>query len=206
MIQGSEEWKRARAGKVTASRVADIMATIKSGEAVSVANYRAELVVERLTGQPYHSMFANAAMRWGTESEPLARAAYEAESGLLVQECGLIDHPEIAMSAASPDGLVGDDGLIEIKCPDTKTHIECLLDGKPPVKYLHQMTWQIACTRRAWCDFVTYDPRMPSALQMRIMRWQPEPSIVHMLEARVAGFLKTVDDLESRLRAIGENG
>lgn len=133
-----------RCGKVTASRMADVMATIKTGEAASRANYRAELVAQRLTGQ-LKAGFTNAAMQWGTDTEPFARAAYEIKYGTIVEEVGFIPHPTIMMSGASPDGLVGTGGMIEIKCPNTATHIAFLLDGKIPMKYQLQMAWQMAC-------------------------------------------------------------
>ena len=151
VIQGSPEWFAQRLGKVTASRLADVMAKGKgSAEAATRATYRAELVAERLTGKAAEG-FTNAAMKWGTECEPLARAAYEAEYGLLVTETGMVSHQRIPMSGASPDGFVSIDGLIEIKCPETKGHIDTILSGEAPTKYIPQMQWQMACTGRAWC-------------------------------------------------------
>ena len=162
--QGSPEWFAQRCGKATASRISDIVAKTKSGYSTSRANYMAQLVVERMTNQVAES-YTNAAMEWGTEQEPFARAAYEGKTGILVDEVGAIDHPTILKSAASPDGLVVDKdnaslGCLEIKCPNTAQHISTLLGEEVAKKYYDQMQWQMACTGRYWCDFVSYDPRM----------------------------------------------
>lgn len=159
MIQRSDEWFLARCGKITASRISDIMPNSKGGYYASRKNYIAQLVCERLTGSVEES-FSNKAMQWGTDKEPEARAAYEVLTGDLVREVGFIDHPDIAMSGASPDGLVGENGLIEIKCPNTATHLQTLITGKIDKKYIYQMLWQMLCTKRSWCDFVSYDPRL----------------------------------------------
>jgi len=188
MEQKTDEWYAARVGKVTASRVADVVAKTKSGYSTSRDNYMAQLVCERLTGKPAES-FSNAAMQWGTETEPLARAAYEAKMDILVDEVGFIDHPTIVNSGASPDGLVGEDGLIEIKCPNTSTHIDTLLSQTVPKKYADQIFWQMACTGRQWCDFVSYDPRLPSDLQLFIKRIPRDDQYIKLLEAEVIEFL-----------------
>ena len=134
IVQQSPEWFAQRCGKATASRISDIVAKTKSGYSTSRANYMAQLVVERMTNQVAES-YTNAAMEWGVTNEPFARAAYEAKTGVLVDEVGAIDHPTIAMSAASPDGLVSDDGCLEIKCPNTATHIDTVLGGEIAKKY-----------------------------------------------------------------------
>lgn len=188
MEQKSDEWYSARVGKVTASRVADVVAKTKSGYSASRDNYMAQLVCERLTNKPAES-YSNAAMQWGTETEPLARAAYEAKMDVLVDEVGFIDHPTIVMSGASPDGLVGEDGLIEIKCPNTSTHIDTLLSQTVPKKYADQIFWQMACTGRQWCDFVSYDPRLPADLQLFIKRIPRDDQYIKLLEAEVIEFL-----------------
>ena len=197
-IQGSAEWFAERVGKVTASRISDIIAKTKTGESASRANYRAQLVAERLTGKPAES-FTNGAMQWGTDTEPFARAAYEAHKGLFVVETGFVHHPIINPSGASPDGLVDDDGLIEIKCPNTSTHIEYFLAGEPPAKYRPQMAWQCACTGRKWCDFVSFDPRMPENMQLLIARYEPEQEYIEMLETEVIRFIAEVDGLIEQL-------
>jgi len=188
MEQRTDDWFAARIGKVTASRVADVVAKTKSGYSASRDNYMAQLVCERLTGKPAES-FSNAAMQWGIDTEKLARAAYEAHMDVLVDEVGFIEHPAIVNSGASPDGLVGIDGLIEIKCPNTATHIDTLLSQTVPKKYADQIFWQMACTGRDWCDFVSYDPRLPSDLQLFIKRIPRDDKYIQLLEAEVIEFL-----------------
>lgn len=198
IVQGTEEWLMSRLGKVTASRLADVIAKIKTGESASRANYRAELVAERLTGKMAEN-FTNAAMAWGTSCEPLARAAYEAETGDMVAETGLLDHPEIDMTGASPDGLVCGDGLVEIKCPNTATHIATMLDGTAPSKYIPQMQWQMECAGRAWCDFVSFDPRMPADMQMFVKRVPRDDALIATYKAEVIKFLGEVSSTVEQL-------
>jgi putative phage-type endonuclease len=193
MEQRSPEWYAARLGKVTASRVADVIAKTKSGYSASRANYMAELVCERLTGRS-GDFYQNAAMVWGTETEPMARSAYEAHSGNLVTETGLVLHSSISDAGASPDGLIDEDGLVEIKCPNTATHIDTLLDEKVPSKYVTQIMWQMACTGRKWCDFVSYDPRMPEHMQIFVKRVERDDDIIIELEREVEKFLSELDD------------
>lgn len=199
--QGTEAWLKERIGKVTASRIADMMAKTKTGWGASRANYAAQLVAERLTGTPAET-FSNAAMKWGTETEPQARAAYEFYSGLPVQEVGFVAHPAISQSGASPDGLVGDLGLVEIKCPNTATHIETLLDGTVPGKYNLQMQWQLACTGRQWCDWVSFDPRMPESMRLFIKRVDRNGGLIAELEGEVNSFLCDVALTVSRLEGL----
>jgi len=191
MEQRSDEWFAARLGKVTASRVADVIAKTKTGPSASRENYSTQLVLERLTNKQAES-YTNAAMQWGTETEPMARQAYELKRGLFVNETGFVDHPTIEMSGASPDGLVGMDGLIEVKCPNSATHMETMLTQKVPAKYIPQMMWQMACTGRNWCDFVSYDPRFPENLQIFIERVEYDPTYVRMLELEITQFLDEV--------------
>jgi len=198
--QGSEEWFAERCGKVTASRIGDLMAQTKSGWGASRANYAAQLVAERLTGTPAET-FSNAAMKWGTETEPQARAAYEFYSGLSVAEVGFVPHPTISQSGASPDGLVGDDGLVEIKCPNTATHIETLLGGVVPGKYNYQMQWQMACTGRDWCDWVSYDPRMPESMRLFTKRVMRDDTLLAILTNEIQIFLAEVDQTVTTLKA-----
>ena len=192
MEQKSPEWFAARLGRVTASRVADVVAKTKTGDSASRGNYMAQLVIERLTNKQEES-YSNDFMDWGNLQEPFARAAYEAATNVLVDEVGMITHPRIEMSGASPDGLVGDDGLVEIKCPKTATHIETLLSKTVPGKYNIQMQWQMACTDRSWCDFVSFDPRMPDGLQMFLKRVHRDDALIKTLEDEVIKFLKEVD-------------
>jgi putative phage-type endonuclease len=199
MIQGSPEWFAARLGKVTASKVADVMATTKSGPAASRQNYMMDLLCQRLTGR-IEEGFTNAAMQRGTELEPVARSAYEARNGLFVTEVGLVDHPELEGFAASPDGLVADDGLIEIKCPNTATHVAFLRTGKPDGKYIWQMLAQMACTGRQWCDFVSFDDRLPEPLQFASVRIMRDDAKIADMLAGVTAFLKELADLEAEMR------
>jgi putative phage-type endonuclease len=196
--QGTPEWFAQRLGKVTASRVADIMAKTKTGVAASRGNYLAQLVAERLTGQSADT-FKSGAMQHGTETEPQARMVYEAETGQIVGEVSMITHPTIEMSGASPDGLVGEDGLVEIKCPNTSTHIATLLSDKAPSGYMAQMQWQMACTGRAWCDFVSFDPRMPDDMQLFIKRVPRDEALIAEYEAEVIKFLAEVQETVEKL-------
>lgn len=198
MEQGSQEWFAARVGKVTASRVADVVAKTKSGYSASRANYMAQLIAERLTGAPGDS-YSNAAMQWGIDTEPQARAAYSFHTDADVTEVGFIDHPKVAMTGASPDGLVGEDGLVEIKCPNTATHIDTLLGGTVPAKYVTQMQWQMTCTGRQWCDFVSFDPRMPESMRLFIQRVPRDGARISELETEVATFLTELDEKVARL-------
>ena len=199
MEQRTEEWFAARLGKVTASRVADVLAKIKSGESASRKNYKMELVVQRLTNKQGES-FTNAAMEWGTEQEPFARMAYEAHTGTFVKEEGFVDHPTIEGFGCSPDGIVGE-GLIEIKCPNTATHIETVLENKAPSKYIPQMQCQMACTGAKWCDFVSFDPRVPEDLQLFVVRVERDQEYIDAMEVEVKQFLSEVLDLFNQLKA-----
>lgn len=201
IIQGSDEWKAIRLGKVTASRVADVVARTKTGWGASRATYMAELIVERVTGVPAEK-YTNAAMQWGTEYEPEARIAYEFMRNFDVQQVGFVPHPIIAMSGASPDGLVQDDGLLEIKCPNTATHLDTLLGQAIPAKYQTQMLWQMACTGRQWCDFVSYDPRMPEHMRLFVRRLDRDEARISELERDVACFLAELDRKLADLAAI----
>jgi putative phage-type endonuclease len=196
--QGSAEWFAARVGKVTASRMADLCAKTKSGFGASRGNYMAELIVERLTGSPAPS-FSSPAMQWGSEQEPNARAAYEFHGDYDVQQVGFIEHPEIDGSGASPDGMIGTDGLIEIKCPSSATHIDTLLSGNVPEKYVLQMHWQMACTLRTWCDYVSFDPRMPPSMQLFVKRIERDDKMIAELERNVRDFLT---ELECKVLAL----
>jgi putative phage-type endonuclease len=200
MQQRSDSWFAARAGKATASRIADVVAKTRSGYSTSRANYAAQLVCERLTGVPADS-FCSGAMQWGTDTEPMAREAYCQHMLCAVEEIGFVQHPTISMSGASPDGLIGDDGLIEIKCPNSATHIDTLLNGKVPEKYRTQMLWQMACTGRTWCDFASYDPRLPEAMQLFVQRIPRDDDAIAELEREVTAFLAEVDATVAQLKA-----
>lgn len=200
IIQGSPEWFAARLGKVTASRISDVVAKTKTGWGASRANYMAELIAERLTGTNAAS-FQNDAMRWGTETEPQARAAYCFYRDATVTEIGFVSHPVIGLSGASPDGLVGDDGLVEIKCPNTATHLDTLLGEPPATKYMQQMQWQMACTDRQWCDFASFDPRLPESMRLNVVRVKRDKTVIDSLEREVIAFLLELAAKEDALRA-----
>lgn len=197
-IQGTDEWLLERCGKVTASRIADMMATTRSGYATSRDNYKAQLIAERLTGCIAEG-FKSAAMIYGTETEPEARRAYEFFVDRDVQQIGFAPHPQIEMSGASPDGLVGDDGLLELKCPNTATHLETLITGRIPDKYHKQMQFQLACTGRAWCDFASYDNRMPERMRLFVKRVHRNADDIAEIEEAVRGFLAEIDETLARL-------
>lgn len=203
--QGSQEWFQQRLGKATASKMHDITAKTKSGWGATRANYAAQLIAERLTGKVAES-YTNAAMQWGTETEPQARAAYTLHTGAVVEGVGFIDHPAVLMSGASPDGTVDEEGLVEIKCPGTATHIDTLLGEEIDGKYIKQMQWQMACTGRQWCDFVSFDPRMPLELQLKIIRVYRDSNVIRDLEMEVIKFLAEVENkvnaLKERMKAI----
>lgn len=199
MDQRSAEWFAARLGKATASKIADLTATTKSGPAASRTNYAAQLVAERLTGEPAET-FTSTAMQWGTDTEEEARNAYCFFRDADVVEVGFVDHPTVAMSGASPDGLVGDDGLLELKCPNTATHISTLTGKSVPSKYVKQIMWQLACTGRQWCDFASYDPRLPESMRLLVIRLHRDDAMIAELEAEVAKFLAEVEETVSALR------
>lgn len=190
--QGTEAWHQLRLGKVTASRVADILAQTRTGPSASRQNYLIELALQRSTGTIEPS-YTNAAMEWGTQTEPQARVAYEVETGNFVDQVAFIDHPTIANFGCSPDGLIGDDGLIEIKCPNSATHWEYFKAKKPPQKYVTQIQTQLCVTGRKWCDFVSFDPRMPSRSQLLIVRVDRDEAFIAELEEKVKQFLSEVE-------------
>jgi len=211
--QRTDEWFVQRLGKVTASRIADIMAKTKSrgGEAISRtgnekngysasrATYMAELLLERLTGKPAKS-FTSAAMQHGIDTEPRARATYELFTGRTVQETGFHIHPTIPQAGASPDGLIGNAGLLEIKCPQPAAHLEILDKRKVPQRYLLQMQWQMACTGRKWCDFVSFNPDFPAPFDMFIQRLERDDYLIADMEQSVQSFLHELEAKLTRLQ------
>jgi putative phage-type endonuclease len=197
--QGTAEWLAARLGRVTASRVCDVIAKTKTGYSTSRAQYMTELVCERLTGKPAADVYVNADMQRGTDLEPIARALYEVTRDKSVQQVGFVPHPTLEWAGASPDGLVDHDGLTEIKAPRPHVHLDYLETGKPPTKYQPQMAWQCICTGRVWCDFVSYCEVMPDDLQLFVVRYTPEPGYLQEIEAEVRKFL---DETEARLTKV----
>ena len=198
--QGSPEWFAQRLGHVTASRMSDVLAKGKSGEAVTRAKYRMQLVAERITGLVDES-FTSAAMEWGVEQEKFARIRYEADTGYFVDEAEFCNHPTIKWLGASPDGIIsGVNALIEIKCPNSATHIEYLTDNKAPAKYINQMQCQMAVTGRKWCDFVSFDPRLPEDLQLFVVRVERDQKYIDSMEVEVVEFLTEVEGMVNQLK------
>lgn len=190
--QGTPEWHQLRLGKVTASRVADILAKTKTGPSASRGNYLIELALQRVT-KTIEESYTNAAMEWGTQTEPQARVAYEVKTGNFVDQVAFVDHPTIAGFGCSPDGLVGSDGLIEIKCPNSATHWSYIKANEPPNKYFIQMQAQMAVTGAKWCDFVSFDPRMPERSQLLIVSVPIDREFILFMETEIKQFLSEVD-------------
>lgn len=199
MLQRTPEWYAQRLGKATASRIADIVARTKTGYSTSRQNYAAELIAERLTGVPTGG-YVSPAMQWGMDQEEAAKALYADRCGLVVDEAPFVDHPEVAWSGASPDGYVDGDGLVEVKCPLTATHLDTLLGAEISGGHMTQMQWQMACTGRLWCDYVSFDPRLPPRLQLYIRRVPRDLSRILELETEVTTFLS---EIEARVVKLG---
>ena len=205
MEQRTEEWFQARLGKVTASRISDVIAKTKTGVSTSRQNYLIQLVSERLTGKKGDS-YVNQAMLDGIEREDAARKLYEIERNVSVSEVGFFEHPVLSMSGASPDGVVHAEiegkyaGLIEIKCPIETTHTNTLMSKSVPSKYIPQMQWQLACTGAKWVDFVSYNPNFPEELQLFVARVDRDDAYIAELEAEVIKFLDEVDQTIIKLK------
>jgi len=197
--QGTDEWRQLRCGKLGASQVHMAIARTKSGWSASRENIMAQIIVERMTGIPTEG-FTSSAMEWGTATEPQARAAYAFSKDVEVQLASFMPHPRIAGTGASPDGLIGSGGL-EIKCPNTATHIDTLLNGTIDGKYITQMHWQMACAGLEWVDFVSFDPRLPG-LELWVKRIEREDKPISLLEEQVAEFLAEVDERMKKLEAL----
>ena len=203
VIQGSDEWRKIRCGRLTASRISDALAKTKSGWGASRANLMADLICERLTGLPVES-YTNAAMAWGSATEPAARDAYQFYADTEVVQVGFVEHPTIGMSGASPDGHVSDHGAVEIKCPQSATHIETLLGQSVPQKYIMQIQWQLSCSGRAWCDFVSFDPRLPPSMQLFVRRIVRDGAMIAELEKEARIFLAELDAKLAQLTSLYE--
>lgn len=197
--QGSDAWRAYRCGKVTASRVADIIRKTKTGVSASRKNYAAELICEHLTGTVAEG-YKSGPMEWGTQQEPRARELYSLMTDHAVRKIGFVDHPGIPMTGASPDGWIADDGEVQFKCPNTATHIETLHGAPIDPDYLTQMQWGLACSRRAWCDFVSFDPRLPPEMQLHVRRVMRDPVRIVELEREVRAFLAELDATADALR------
>jgi len=193
IVQGSDEWRQARCGSLGASDIADMVARTKTSWGASRANLAARLIAERLTGVPAET-YQSAAMAYGIETEPAARVAYAFLHDAGVTEVGIVRHPTIAHAHASPDGLVTSEGLLEVKCPNSSTHIDTLLGAPIEARYIKQMQWQMACTSRRWCDWVSFDPRLPEPMQMVVKRVVRDGEMIAELEREAVVFLAEVAD------------
>lgn len=200
--QGSAAWAHARAGRVTASRVSDVLsrARDRKSEGATRRKYKAQIVSELLTGRPLENAFSSRAMEGGIENEPFARSSYEVTHGVFVDQVGFVLHPSIERAGASPDGLVGDDGMVQFKCPEPHTHLGYVLDGVVPSEYEPQMQWEMACTGRAWSDFVSYSPHFPAPHNLFVVRLQRDDSRISTITAEVLVFLQEADAIIERLR------
>lgn len=199
--QGTTAWKMQRLGHITASRIADVLATVKTGEAKGREKYRWELVTQRITNEITEG-YTNDAMAWGTATEPQARIVYEIKNETFVEQVGFVKHKELEWVGASPDGLVEMEGLIEIKCPNTDTHLQTILNDKAPSKYIPQMQMQMWVTDRIWCDFVSFDPRLPDDLNYFCKRVERDNDFIAKMEVEVKKFLDEVANTITVLKGI----
>lgn len=204
MEQLTDSWRAARLGKVTASKVKDVMASGRGGApSATRTNYMMQLLCERLTGT-WEEGFTSAAMMRGTELEPTARLAYELMQDCEVMEVGLIQHPKIANFAASPDGVIllpNGRGGLEIKCPNTAQHIAVMRSGKHDGQYEWQMLAQMACAELEWVDFVSFDNRLPEELQYVCHRYNRDEARIREMEKGVTDFLTELEFLEEDMRS-----
>lgn len=197
--QGSGAWLNQRVGCLTASRMADAMAMLKSDKPSESRNkLMIEILAERMTGDAAPH-FVNDAMRWGIEQEPHAKSAYEAASGNLLDACGFIPHPSIEYFGSSPDSLLDDDAVVEFKCPTSTTHVGWLLAGVMPEQHKPQVLAQLACTQRTRAVFVSFDPRMPVKRQLFIKEWTPDPAEIAAVEGAAREFLRELDAMFQQL-------
>lgn len=199
--QGTAEWRQSRCGFVTASRICDVMRKPRRGQTESTSRkaYMAQLVAERLTGKPQAQEFESWDTRRGNELEPIARAEYEIKRGVMVATVGSVPHPSIALASASPDGLVGEDGMVQIKAPRTHVHLDYLMAGTVPAEYRPQMYFELACTGRKWSDFVSYDQTLPDHLQLFVVRLNRDEAEIALIETEVLRFLAEIDEIISKL-------
>ena len=197
--QGSELWSAARCGIITASRCGDVADRTQKGEETAARrNYRTELVCEILTGTTVEK-YVTREMQWGIDQEPFARAAYELHCNVMVEQCGFVFHPEVPRFGASPDGFIGDEGILQIKCPTTANHLEWMLSGGIPLKHLPQIIAELACTRRTWCDFVSFDPRLPEHLQLYIRRFYSDEDLITACETEILQLNSEIDEVLASL-------
>ena len=198
--QGTHEWRMLRLGKISGSRISDVMAKGRDGKpSVTRENYMYELATERLTNIPTES-FTSPSMSWGTENEGMARTAFEVFKGVFVSELPWVAHPSITNAGCSPDGLVGNLGMVEIKCMTTANHVDAILNDKPPSQYIAQCQFQLACTGRLWNDLTLFDPRLPDILQLKVFRIERDDTFIKLMEEEVIQFLKEVDEITNKLK------
>jgi putative phage-type endonuclease len=203
IIQGSQEWHDLRLGKITASKIADILAVGRSGESVLRKNYKLDLIRERITNKRTE-VYVNGHMERGIALEPLARASYEVLKNVMVEQIAFVNHPYIEMAGASPDGLIDHDGLLEIKCPKPENHVEHLLNGGTNLiaKYNAQCQWQLCCTNRQWCDLVSFDPDMHPELQLFVTRIYRDNEWIAMAEKAVVEFDAEINEAIFKLKEL----
>lgn len=199
--QQTQEWRDERAGKITASRIGDVMAKPRKGQPESIGriNYRAQLVCEILTGKAVEEQFESWDMRRGTKLEPTARTEYEIRAGVIVDTAGFTPHPTIPIAGASPDGLVGTSGLIQIKCVKTAKHLEWLMDKVVPTEHKPQMQFEMACTGREWSDFVSYEPNLPEQHQLFVARLRRDEVEIAKIENEVRKLNSEIDEIIAKL-------
>lgn len=185
--QGSDRWKQLRCGQITASRAKDVIAMTKKGEAANRRDYRTEILVERLTGVPVEQ-YVSKEMLWGKQQEPFARSAYEIYAAVFVDQVGFVVHANIPFFGCSPDGLVGDDGMIQIKCGNRTTHLAWMQSGVVPIEHIPQMLAELAVTGRKWIDFVSYHPEFPEHLQLFVRRFARNEKLIAGMESEVVHF------------------
>lgn len=204
LTQGSEAWFAVRNGKITASKLSDLMRKTKYGESTYKTRLRMELAIERITGKSASPNFMNQAMHDGVEREPQARTLFEAVTGKEVALCGSFDHPEIVNTSASPDGLIrGENATLELKCPTHVTHAKNLLSDKMPKNYIYQVQWQIACTESDYAYFASYHPDYPPELRLKWVKVERDDEVIQSLEKEVRSFDAEVEDLITKLKEGG---
>jgi len=203
LVQGSDSWKKARMGKITASRLSDLMKKTKYGESTYKTRLRMELAIERITGKSTNT-FMNQAMYDGVEREPDARTLFEAMTGKDVALCGSFDHPTIVNSSASPDGLLrGENATLELKCPTHVTHCRNILSDKMPKNYEHQVQWQIACTESDYAYFASYHPDFPPELRLKVVKVEKDDKLIAEIEEAVREFDIEVEGLINDIKKGG---
>ena len=207
LIQGSDEWFAARLGKITASRLNDLMKKTKYGESQYITRLRMELAIERITGKQANIVTMNKAMHDGVEREPDARKLFEAVTQKEVALCGSFNHPYLPNTAASPDGILREENaILEIKCPTAITHANNLLSESMPKNYVYQVQWQIACTESDYGYFASYHPDFPRPLSLKWLKVEKDEKIIGELVNRVRDFDIEVHDLVVKLSQEQKNG